>query len=87
MASLLELKVGDSAKVVGYHDGQASYRQRLLSMGLIPGTVFMVTRIAPLGDPIELQYKHFTISLRKHEGAILQIEKETHEAPEHCPTW
>jgi len=49
------------------------YRQRLIAMGLIPGTEFTVSRMAPLGDPIEILVRGFALSLRKHEASILQI--------------
>jgi len=44
-------------------------------MGLIPGTEFMVTRFAPLGDPVEIKIRGFSLTLRKNEASVLQIEK------------
>ena len=69
-----EMKTGDKARIVAIRAGEALYRQRLISMGLLPGTEFMVTRIAPLGDPVEIEVRGFFLSLRKHEANILQIE-------------
>lgn len=70
-----DLAIGDTAVVQGYHPGDRIYRQRLLSMGLTPGTQFSVLRKAPLGDPVEIQLKGFHLSLRKEEAKILKIEK------------
>ena len=69
-----ELKVGQKAKVVSLKAGDKVYRQRLIAMGLIPGTEFAVSRMAPLGDPIEILVRGFALSLRKAEAGLLQIE-------------
>ena len=73
--ALATMEVGQRGRVVGFERGRASaYRQRLLSMGLTPGTEFEVTRTAPLGDPVEIRVRGFDLSLRKDEAAILEIE-------------
>ena len=69
------LKVGESAKILGLSKANKVYRQKLLAMGLTPGTVFQIKRKAPLGDPIELAVRGFQLSLRKSEADILQIER------------
>ena len=69
------LKIGQTARVKAYAEGDKVYRQRLTAMGILPGTTFTVTRIAPLGDPIEITVRGFALSLRKSEAAILQIEE------------
>jgi len=70
-----ELKVGHKVRIVTLNAGEKSYRQRLIAMGLIPGTEFTVTRMAPLGDPIEILVRGYALSLRKSEASILQIEE------------
>jgi ferrous iron transport protein A len=72
---LSQMKVGDKGKIVRIHSGEKMYRHRLVSMGLIPGTDFTVSRIAPLGDPIEISVRGFKLSLRKGEASILQIDQ------------
>ena len=74
--SLKDLSVGDRGQVTGYQEGGRSYRKKLLSMGLTPGAEFTVTRVAPLGDPVEIQVRGFKLSLRKDEAAALQVEKQ-----------
>ncbi len=69
-----KLKVGQSATVVGYDRSERSYRHKLLRMGLIKGAEFTLTRRAPLGDPIELQLRGFSLLLRKNEADILEVE-------------
>lgn len=70
-----DLKPGDNARVLRFAKGDRAYRQRLLAMGVTPGIVFSVTRVAPFGDPIEISLRNFTLTLRKHEAAILEVEK------------
>ena len=70
-----EMKVGNRGRIIGLRACEKVYRQRLISMGLIPGTEFIVSRLAPLGDPVEITIRGFSLSLRKGEAAILQIEQ------------
>ncbi len=73
--SLKNLHVGDLGKIVGFEQSGKPYRKRLLAMGLTPGTAFSVTRFAPMGDPVEIKLRGFSLTLRKDEAAILLIEK------------
>ncbi|MEO1509968.1 MAG: FeoA family protein, partial [Cyanobacteria bacterium J06633_23] len=68
------LAVGQSGRIVGYQQSNHAYREKLLSMGLTPGTHFTVTRQAPMGDPIEIEVRGFNLSLRKSEAAALTVE-------------
>lgn len=70
-----DLAVGDKARVLGYDREARDYRQRLLAMGLTPGTELSITRLAPLGDPVEIKVRGFSLSLRKGEAAALRIER------------
>ena len=69
-----DLKTGQKARITAIGKGDAVYRQRLIAMGLLPGTEFLVSRLAPLGDPIEIQVRGFALSLRKGEAAMVEIE-------------
>ncbi|MET3600143.1 ferrous iron transport protein A [Martelella mangrovi] len=70
-----DLQVGATIRVTGYHRGNRQDRQRLLAMGIIPGTDFVVTRIAPLGDPVEIRIRDFALSLRRNELSAFQGER------------
>lgn len=72
---LSDLKIGETGRITGIQPGEKYYRQKLLSMGLIPGTEFKIARVAPLGDPIELAVRGYALSLRRDEAHILQVEK------------
>lgn len=70
------LKVGHKVRITGLKSGEdKSYRKRLIAMGLIPGTEFEISRIAPLGDPVEILVRGFVLSLRKDEANILEVEE------------
>lgn len=74
-ATLEQMTVGESGKVSGYVKGASVYREKLLAMGLTRGTEITVARIAPLGDPVEIQVRGFALSLRKNEAAALLVER------------
>ena len=72
---LAQFRIGQKGRVKAYLNGfNSGYRQKLLAMGLVPGTIFKVIRVAPLGDPLELQVREFCVSLRKEESNILDVE-------------
>jgi ferrous iron transport protein A len=73
--TLRDLAVGETGRVVGFAPGYKGYRRRLLAMGMTPGVAFEVTRCAPMGDPVELRVRGFSLSLRKEEAAALQVER------------
>ncbi len=70
-----DLEVGDSATVAGYQPGSNAYRARLLAMGLTRGTVFRLVKLAPLGDPVEVEVRGFNLSLRRKEAEVLLITR------------
>jgi ferrous iron transport protein A len=72
--NLKDMSVGETAIVAGYAETGRSYRKKLLSMGLTPGTELAVTRVAPMGDPVEIRIRGFKLSLRKDEAAAVQVE-------------
>lgn len=74
-SSLGDMSVGDKGKVIGLEKGNKAYRKKLLAMGLTPGTEFSVIRYAPMGDPVEISVRGFSLSLRKDEAAALLVER------------
>ena len=77
MGKISELKRGDRAKITGFVQADRHYRQKLLAMGLTPGVVITIKRVAPLGDPVEIQVRGYALTLRRHEAQALVIEKIT----------
>lgn len=76
--TLQDMTVGETGRVSGYVKGASTYRGKLLAMGLTRGTEFTVERVAPMGDPVEIQVRGFCMSLRKHEASVLLVERGNH---------
>ena len=70
---LKELQIGKSGviKTVG---GSGALRQHFLDMGMIPGAEVTVVKLAPMGDPMELQIHGYELTLRLAEAAQIEIE-------------
>lgn len=75
--TLKEMRAGESGTVTGYMKGTSAYREKLLAMGLTRGIQFTVERIAPMGDPVEIQVRGFALTLRKDEASALLVERGT----------
>ncbi len=71
---------GEKGRVLHFAKGMKAYKQKLLSMGLTPGTEFTVLRVAPLGDPVEIKVRGSNLSLRKDEADIVNVEKNLNGA-------
>jgi ferrous iron transport protein A len=70
-----QLSVGEKATVSGFAKGQKEYRAKLLAMGLTKGIELELTRVAPLGDPLEISVRGFSLSLRKAEAAMVLVNR------------
>jgi ferrous iron transport protein A len=70
-----DLSTGSTAKVVSFNGLGAAYRNRLMSLGLTPGTEFAVQHVAPLGDPVEIRVRGFHLSVRWAEAGEMEIEQ------------
>ncbi|HPQ80888.1 MAG TPA: ferrous iron transport protein A [bacterium] len=55
--------------------GGCLLRTRFVEMGLLPGALVRVVRIAPLGDPMEVRVRGSSLSLRRSEAAMIQVER------------
>jgi Fe2+ transport system protein FeoA len=53
--------------------GEGILRCRLLDMGLIPKTKIQVCHVAPLGDPIEIRIRDYTLTLRKEDADNIEV--------------
>ncbi len=71
--TLDQLPIGQEA-VISRVGGQGALRCRLLDMGLIPKTAVRVEKIAPLGDPLELRVRGYSLSLRKEDARNIDVE-------------
>ncbi|MCL2549696.1 MAG: ferrous iron transport protein A [Methanimicrococcus sp.] len=71
--TLNEVKPGRTCKVVNI-GGTNILKNRLLCMGVTPGTIIEVVKAAPLGDPLELKIRRYNLALRKSEASDIFIE-------------
>ncbi|MGC9172426.1 DtxR family transcriptional regulator [Caldisericum sp.] len=73
--TLADLKVNESGKVVSIDEQAQKLKSKLLSMGVVPGTIVKVEKIAPLGDPIDILVLGYHLSLRKNEAEKIFVER------------
>lgn len=67
------LNAGESGVITAV-GGEGVLRCRLLDMGLIPQTRITVSKIAPMGDPMELQLRGYVLTLRKEDAGSIEVE-------------
>ena len=73
MKTLREVKVGETATVVKLH-GEGATKRRIMDMGVTPGIEIKVVKVAPLGDPIEVNVRGYELSLRKEEAQQIELK-------------
>lgn len=71
---LAELNPGQKAKILKLVGQEPRIKQRLLEMGLVPGVVVEVERVAPLEGPLEVLVKGYHLSLRRDEAFMVRVE-------------
>ncbi len=71
--TLDQLSVGDTGIITAV-GGEGSLRLHLLDMGLIPRTRITLFKIAPMGDPMELHLRGYSLTLRREDAARIEIE-------------
>ena len=80
--TLRDLEVGKSAVILKV-GGQGALRQHFLDMGMIPGAEVTVVKLAPMGDPLELQIHGYELTLRLAEAQQIEIEPISQRSRSH----
>lgn len=75
MLTLDKIKPGNGGTIYRVH-GEGALRRRLLDMGLTPRTKIAVTKIAPMGDPMELHLRGYVLTLRLEDAAKIELHEE-----------
>lgn len=71
--TLRDLRPGDQGRVVSLGE-KGPLRRRIMEMGVTPGTPIKVVKVAPLGDPIEVNLRGYELSLRKDQAMRIVVE-------------
>lgn len=72
METLRNVQTGQTVTVVKIH-GQGATKRRIMDMGITKGVEIMVRKVAPLGDPIELNVRGYELSLRKADAQMIEV--------------
>lgn len=73
MKTLKQAKVGDTVTVVKLH-GEGAVKRRIMDMGITKGVTVYVRKVAPLGDPVEVNVRGYELSIRKADAEIIEIQ-------------
>lgn len=73
MKTLKTAKVGDTVRVVKLH-GEGAVKRRIMDMGITKGVEVYVRKVAPLGDPVEINVRGYELSLRKADAEMIEVE-------------
>lgn len=72
MRTLKDAKIGESVVVVKLH-GEGAVRRRIMDMGITKNVEILIRKVAPLGDPIEINVRGYELSLRKADAEMVEI--------------
>ncbi len=73
MKTLRQANIGDTVKVVKLH-GEGAVKRRIMDMGITKGVEVQIRKVAPLGDPIEVNVRGYELSIRKADAEMIEIE-------------
>ena len=72
MKTLREAKIGETVVVTKLR-GEGAVRRRIMDMGITKGVEIFVRKVAPLGDPIEVNLRGYELSLRKADAEMIEV--------------
>ena len=73
MKTLKDVPVGGTCKVIRLN-GEGPVKRGIMDMGITKGTEIMVRKVAPLGDPMELNVRGYELSVRKADAELIEVE-------------
>ena len=73
MKTLRQAHVGDTVRVVKLH-GEGAVKRRIMDMGITKGVEVCIRKVAPLGDPVEVNVRGYELSIRKADADMIEIE-------------
>ncbi|MDE7171064.1 MAG: ferrous iron transport protein A [Oscillospiraceae bacterium] len=72
MKTLKDAKVGETVTVARLH-GKGAVKRRIMDMGITKGVEIYVRKVAPLGDPMELNVRGYELSVRKADAEMIEV--------------
>ena len=72
--SLDKLKLGIKARVITIDSISREAKRRLLDMGITPGVIVEVKRVAPMGDPVDIHVRDYDLSIRKSDLMHIEVK-------------
>ena len=72
MKTLRQAKIGDTLKVVKLH-GEGAVKRRIMDMGITKGVNIQIRKVAPLGDPMELNVRGYELSVRRADAEMIEV--------------
>ena len=73
MKTLRQVKVGETVTVVKLH-GEGAVKRRIMDMGITKGVQVYVRKVAPLGDPVEVNVRGYALSIRKNDAEMIEVQ-------------
>ena len=73
MKTLRDVQIGETVKVVKLH-GEGAVKRRIMDRGITKGVEIYVRKVAPLGDPVEINVRNYELSLRKADAEMIEVE-------------
>ena len=73
MKTLRDAKIGETVTVVKLH-GEGAVKRRIMDMGITKNTSVYIRKVAPLGDPIEINVRNYELSIRKADAEMIEIQ-------------
>lgn len=74
MRTLKDVKVGETITVKRLH-GEGPVKRRIMDMGITKGVEVYVRKVAPLGDPVEVNIRGYELSLRKADAEMVEVNE------------
>ena len=73
MKTLRQVKVGETVTDVKLH-GEGAVKRRIMDMGITKGVQVYVRKVAPLGDPVEVNVRGYELSIRKNDAEMIEVQ-------------
>ena len=73
MKTLRDVRVGETCVVKRVH-GEGPVRRRIMDMGITKNVEILVRKVAPMGDPLELNIRGYELSVRKADAEMVEVQ-------------